>query len=493
VIGTDRTGKFQLIPVGKLRPAALAVRAVPAPEELESLTASVKRHGVLQPILARPAGGGFEVICGVRRWMAAKRAGLGTVPALVREMDDREALEILLAENRDRKPLGAEDRRRAMEHLRRLFPARPQKELDSWLGAPESAAPEPTAWGESETRWEPDLPAWMDEAAEPVATPPPPEPEATEESRKYWLEELAEKAEPIPESEGSRVRRRLLPMVRQFLEHFTRTGTLEGSRLDAVIEGLMASLLKDPPHLFLDLTYREPPRKYLPRHCLNVAKLGLHLGLASGLKHDELRELAVCGLLHDVGMFQIDESVFKKRTSLTDDEWAKVRSHPREGSILLAKEALLREVVSRVAYEHHERADGTGYPEGKKKEEIHVYARIINIVDTYEAMVSPRVHRLPVLPHEGMKVIMDEGASGMLDWDLVELFAKCMSLYPVGSYLRFYTGEVAVVVRPSPETATLPVVRIVADASRQMLRKPVLVDLSLQDPPLQFEAIARPM
>ena len=120
-------------------------------------------------------------------------------------------------------------------------------------------------------------------------------------------------------------------------------------------------------------------------------------------------------------------------------------------------------------------------------------AQIVNVTDTYEAMVSPRVNRLPLLPHGGMKALMDEGARGMLDWDLVALFAKAMGIYPIGSYLRVRTGEIAIVIRSNEETPALPVIRIFADASRGILRRPLTVDLSQQDPPLAFEPIPRPM
>lgn len=486
MIGVDRTGKFELIPVGRIRPVAQLIRSRPSPEELESLTASIRRHGVLQPVLVRPVGRDFEIICGIRRWLAAREAGLGVIPAIVRELDAREAIEIAIAENRDRKPLTEQERRRALTQLSLLFPTRSTKELESWIG-PAEAEPARSAPPTRIDVPEPALPAWMDESA----------PAETVETHvaapeKYWLDELAARAPEPPPVTDSGVRRRLLPAVREFLEEFTKTGMLDQERLGKLTGSLLESMEKDPPHLFLDLVYREPAKKYLPRHCLNVAKLAVYLGRAHGLARHELEELSVSGLLHDVGMFQVDETVFKKKTALSDEEWSRVRSHPREGSILLTKEALLREVVARVALEHHERADGSGYPEGKTREEMHIYARILNIVDTFEAITSPRVHRLPLLPHEGMRHIMDEGARGMLDWDLVELFAKTMAVFPIGSYVRVQTGEIGLVIRANPETPALPVVKIVADASRAMLKKPVILDLSLQDPGMSFEAIPKP-
>lgn len=481
VIGVDRTGKYKLVPVGRIRLAPRSVRTLPTPEELEPLAASVKRHGILQPIVVRPAGPDFEVVCGIRRWLAAREARLGTIPAIVRDLDDREAVEMALAENRDHKPLSDEEQRRALAHLTVLFPVRSRQELLAWVRPPEAAEERPE---------EPVLPSWMDESAETPVAEPPHAGERTVvpgEVPKYWLEQAAERAGAEPETPAPRGPRRLLPQVRDFLELFTKTGMMDSVQTQALVDGLIEAMEQGPPHGFLNLAYREPPRKYLPRHCLNVAKLALFLGRAQGLERADLAALSLSALLHDVGMFQVDEHAFKRRTALSDTEWEEVRSHPREGQILLTKEALLREVFA------HLSVPASSPDEEKRKEQIHVFAKIVNVVDTYESMVSPRVHRLPVLPHEGMRALMDEGAKGMLDWTLVELFARTMGLHPIASYVRMQTGEVGIVVRANPESPALPVVRVIADSTGRILVRPVLLDLALQDPPLVFDPIARPV
>jgi HD-GYP domain-containing protein (c-di-GMP phosphodiesterase class II) len=169
-----------------------------------------------------------------------------------------------------------------------------------------------------------------------------------------------------------------------------------------------------------------------------------------------------------------------------------VKGHPVEGALLLTKEVVLRDVVARVALEHHEKPDGSGYPAGKRKIETHLYARLINVVDTYGAMVSPRAHRLPLLPFQAMRVVMDDGAKGMLDWDLVQAFIKAVSIYPIGSYLKLEGGEYARVVRSQPEIPDKPVIAIIADAQRNILRTPVEVDLAMTEPAPQFEPVPSP-
>lgn len=105
------------IPVSRLRPSALQPRQAMDPQEFAGLVESVRRHGVLQPIVVRPVADGFEVVAGERRWRAAEAAGQATVPAIIRPLSDREALELALVENLQREDLGPLERARAYRKL----------------------------------------------------------------------------------------------------------------------------------------------------------------------------------------------------------------------------------------------------------------------------------------------------------------------------------------------------------------------------------------
>lgn len=105
------------IPLSRLRPSAFQPRQAMHPQEFAGLVESIRRHGVLQPIVIRPASDGFEVVAGERRWRAAEAAGLATVPAVVRPLSDREALELALVENLQREDLGPLERARAYRRL----------------------------------------------------------------------------------------------------------------------------------------------------------------------------------------------------------------------------------------------------------------------------------------------------------------------------------------------------------------------------------------
>ena len=98
-----------------------------------------------------------------------------------------------------------------------------------------------------------------------------------------------------------------------------------------------------------------------------------------------------------------------------------------------------------------------------------------------------------MLPYQAMRVVMDDGAKGMLDWDLVQAFVKALSIYPVGSYVRLEGGEIARVVRSQPEMPEKPVIAVIADAQRNVLRTPVEIDLAMTEPAPKFEAVPSPI
>ncbi|HEX7898611.1 MAG TPA: HD domain-containing phosphohydrolase [Planctomycetota bacterium] len=488
MIGEDRDALPRLIPVGRLKPRGFAVRADPTPEEVGRLAASIRKHGLLHPILVRPAGRAFEVVCGQRRLLACRFLGWGEVPAVVRELDDRQALEVSLVENARRDPLSTADRELARGRLEALFPGRAPAELAAWLGP--AAKPDEALPGWVETM--PAVPPPIVEEGELPLPPPPPDPVAAP-----VLEGIAppslEEPSIVVAPPGTTVRRTsLVSRARTLLNKLAKSGVLDVPLLNEAVEEILNRLVKGPLPDFLDLRYPPRTKRYLTRHCVNVAKLAVFLGREIGLPRNELELVAVCGLLHDVGMMRVKDDVFTKHAALDQAEWEQVKGHPIEGSLLLTKEVVLRDVVARVALEHHERADGSGYPAGKRKEDTHVYARIINVVDTYAAMVSPRAHRLPHLPYDAMRIVTDSGAKGMLDWELVNAFVRAMSIYPVGSYVKLEGGEIARVIRAQPEIPEKPIIAVVADAQRNMLPVPVEIDLAMTEPMPKFTPIASP-
>ncbi len=496
--GNERGARVEKIPLGLVRARRIPSRAPATDQEIQRLASSIRSHGLLQPILVRFIGGEYEVVCGQRRLQACKALGLPDIVAVVRTLDDRQAFEISLAENVRREALTPADRQETLRRLVSMFPGRPQEELETWLGPETQPAGAPLLnWldnlNEREAKSEPVSVVVAGETPTVEEGPPPDLGASIPVSSSPTGETKVLVRTGSPEPSGVVLKQSLIFRVRMLLNKLSKGGNLDSDLLENVVGELKRRLDTQAAADFLDLTYHGSSKRYVSRHCLNVSKLAMYLCRSLGMGDQEVHDIAVCGLLHDVGMMKVKQEVFTKHAALDQEEWEQVKGHPIEGALLLTKEVVLRDVVARVALEHHEKPDGTGYPAGKKKNETHLYARLINVVDTYGAMVSPRAHRLPMLPFQAMRVVMDDGAKGMLDWDLVQSFIKALSIYPIGSYVKLEGGEYARVVRSQPEIPDKPVIAIIADAQRNILRTPVEIDLAMTEPTPQFEPVPSPV
>lgn len=143
-------------------------------------------------------------------------------------------------------------------------------------------------------------------------------------------------------------------------------------------------------------------------HSLNVAMLANILGRWLQLGEKDLKTLTVAGMLHDIGKVLIPPEIIKKPSSLTEKEYEIIKTHPLKGYQLLKKKNV-DERIARAALSHHEKCDGTGYPLGLKSDKIHEIAKIITIVDIYEAMTANRCYRAGLCPFDVIKMFEDEG------------------------------------------------------------------------------------
>ena len=158
-------------------------------------------------------------------------------------------------------------------------------------------------------------------------------------------------------------------------------------------------------------------------HCERLALIGVSLGFAMGLELASLLALYRGGYLHDVGKVGIPDSILFKPGKLTASEWVVMRSHCTRGEEICRHMKSLAPVLPIIRH-HHERWDGTGYPDGLAGEQIPLLARIMQIADIYDALISPRPYKPAFSPDEALRLIGDETSRGWRDPELVSLFFK---------------------------------------------------------------------
>lgn len=188
----------------------------------------------------------------------------------------------------------------------------------------------------------------------------------------------------------------------------------------------------------------------------------LKIGLLLNYKRKEMTELGLAALLHNVGMFLIPDEIIHKTDALTDEEIAVIKKHPENGrDLVLSLKGDFPSVVEAV-YQHHERENGHGYPQGLKGEAIVEYAQIIGICDSYEAMSHNRPHKKALLQFTSVRQLI-ETKEKLFSSKIIKAFLEEMSLYPVGSYVRLNNGSIGRVIKTNRSQPVKPLVRIMFD------------------------------
>ncbi|MDI3280928.1 MAG: HD-GYP domain-containing protein [Bacillota bacterium] len=251
---------------------------------------------------------------------------------------------------------------------------------------------------------------------------------------------------------------------------------LQSRRVSQIINDIMDELLAQK-ELLVQLTDIRSLYDYTFGHCVSVAVFALMTGISMGYNQLRLKQLGVGALLHDVGKSRIAPEIINKPGRLTDAEYAEIRKHTVYGYEILVHSQDIHLLSAHVAFQHHERFNGTGYPRGLKGEEIHEYARITAVADVYDAMSTDRSYRKRHLPHEVVEFIVASSGS-LFDPQVVKTFIRHVALYPVGTVVKLNTGQIGIVIKAYPDFPTRPRVRLVRDPHGQELSSYIDLDLT---------------
>ncbi|WP_244903470.1 HD-GYP domain-containing protein [Paenibacillus aquistagni] len=201
---------------------------------------------------------------------------------------------------------------------------------------------------------------------------------------------------------------------------------------------------------------------YIFRHSLNVCVYTTLFGLRYGYEREELKQLSMGAMLHDIGKTQLNQKVLKKPGKLTEEEYQHVKLHTEYGFRILKDEPNIPLVVAHCAFQHHERLNGSGYPRGIGETGIHEFAKWIAIADSYDAMTTHRVYRNARMPHEALEILYT-GAGTLYDQAMLCLFRDTIAVYPLGMTVQLSTGESGVVAKLNPIYPQRPVIRLLTD------------------------------
>lgn len=210
---------------------------------------------------------------------------------------------------------------------------------------------------------------------------------------------------------------------------------------------------------------------------VNTTIIAIKIGMGLQYSRQDLMRLGVAAILHDVGMCLIPEAILNKPGSLSPEERNQINRHPELGAQALRRLGPDADWIAELVLQEHERLRGQGYPRGLKGEEIHEYAQIIGLADTFEALLHTRPYRKRFLPHEAVRELVTKEKTSFPTKTLKCLIQQ-FSVFPLGTRIRLNTGETAEVVELNPQYPLRPVVKVRTDPHGLLLREARTLDLS---------------
>jgi len=258
-----------------------------------------------------------------------------------------------------------------------------------------------------------------------------------------------------------------ISVVHNTMNQVKSHNSLNIARTKRAVQQLIDVIVEDESAL-MEMTALRNFDDYTYVHSVNVCVLSLVLGYNLGLDRKRLSNLGVGALIHDIGKTKLPVDLVNKPDTYDEYDWELMRRHPIYGVKFLLKTRGAEETTARATsavYEHHISYDGAGYPELLKKRMPTLFARIVAISDTYNAMSSGRVyHRKKNLPDEVI-TSMANRAGTAFDPILLKVFINALGIYPVGTVVALSSNQVGIVTRSNPKDPEKPKVKIVADES----------------------------
>lgn len=238
----------------------------------------------------------------------------------------------------------------------------------------------------------------------------------------------------------------------------------------------LVSSIERNPNALLCLTRIREKDDYLFEHSLNVSILLANFAKNLDMSDKEILELAYGGFLHDIGKVKIADAILHKPGKLTDQEMNIMRDHVYFG-VRILQEADMPQHIVRSVEEHHERLDGYGYPKGARGNEISQWGRMIAIVDSYDAITADRCYKKGLPSQRALQILLND-APKKYDQQLVQLFIKCIGVYPVGSLVKLTNDQIGMVIEQHQRKPLKPIVKVFFSAKNNHYLPPKDVDLA---------------
>jgi HD-GYP domain-containing protein (c-di-GMP phosphodiesterase class II) len=281
---------------------------------------------------------------------------------------------------------------------------------------------------------------------------------------------------------GKKVFFEMIGTVKEVGAQIVGSQQIDVRRLKRLVQKSVELAMEDES-ILLGLTTIKNYDEYTYNHSVNVSIYALAMGRRLGLSRRALIELGMTGLFHDLGKSKIPKEVLNKPGALADDEWKIMKEHPMTGVKIILNLKQLGEINPRMAigvFDHHLKADLSGYPKVFRKKKASLFGRILQIVDAYDAMTTPRVYKKnPLTPSKALALMLKEKGA-QFDPVLLKVMIGIIGMYPIGSLVFLNTKEMGIVTKsnPDPRWADRPQVILIASEKGRGVTVKGTVDLT---------------
>ena len=248
------------------------------------------------------------------------------------------------------------------------------------------------------------------------------------------------------------------------------------AEIHPLVEKMLESLSSGSDELLLIVLRNYPkPEDMLFYHVVNITIMSVVVGLGLGYERNRLFELCIAAFVHDIG--SRNQDILNKPDSFSEEDFDKIKTHPNEGALTLSKiDPSLNQKILDAVKQEHERADGSGYPEGLVSDEINEYAEVIGLADVYEALMHNRPYRTKYTSIDTIRIILKN--KKLFTSKVIKALIEAFGIFPIETLVQLNTKEIGVVVKRDQELISRPVVDIIIDSYRKEVKQPKRINLA---------------
>lgn len=264
--------------------------------------------------------------------------------------------------------------------------------------------------------------------------------------------------------------------INQALDDARLGASIDTAKAKQLVSDLTDQVLSSS-HALVWLTFLKNRDEYTANHCVNVCVLAISFGRCLGLGKEQLNQIGLGGLLHDLGKMKTPDAILNKPGKLSPEEYNIMKQHPELGFKLLKDEKGMSMEVLDIILHHHERKNACGYPDELPEHKIPLLTQVVSIVDVYDAITSDRCYHDGISPYNALNNIY-KWAEKDFNKELVENFIKCLGIYPIGSLVELDNGLVGVVISANKSTRLRPMIMLVLDKNKKAFKKRKILNLA---------------